>query len=335
MSWRNEMDGPCVKGEMKTLVWVWAVAVMMGVAAAQEMKPQADGVYQMRVDSHLIDITALVRNAKGEPVTGLAQEAFHVREDGAPQNIRYFASQRQLPLSVGLIVDASDSQEKFVKEHEKEIESFLREVMEPRDHAFAVCFGNHLRLTTDWSNDAAAIVGSVHRFNKGDRSGAELGPKYTDKQQRVLGTALYDAVYFPIEEKLLAERGRRRVLIVFSDGEENSSEHDLVDAISAAQSADTLVYAVRTTENKPKDFTARDLYGMRVLEHLTEATGGRSFDARAMEAKKIFASIATDLKSLYEIGYYSSNTENGFRKVRVTVEGAGLKVQSRAGYVAR
>lgn len=302
---------------------------------AQELKSQGDGTYQLRVDSHLIDTTVLVRNAKGEPVTGLPQEAFHVREDGAQQAIKYFASQRQLPLSIGLIVDASDSQQKFVKEHEKEIEGFLREVMESRDHAFVVCFGNHLRLSSDWTNDASAIVDSVRRFHKGDRSGPELGPQYTEKQQRVLGTALYDAIYFPIQEKLLAERGRRRVLIVLSDGEENSSEHDLVDAITKAQEADTLVYALRTTENKEKDFTARDLYGRRVLDHLTEATGGRSFDVRAMDAKKIFSSIATDLKSLYEIGYYSSNTDKGFRKVRIAVEGEGLQVQSRAGYVAR
>lgn len=311
------------------------LAATFATAHAQELQSQGDGTYQLRVDSHLIDTTVLVRNAKGEPVTGLAQDAFHVREDGAPQTIKHFASQRQLPLSIGLIVDASDSQEKFVKEHEKEIEGFLREVMEPRDHAFAICFGNHLRLTSDWSSDAAAIVESVRRFNKGDRTGPELGPKYTDKQQRVLGTALYDAIYFPIAEKLVAERGRRRVLLVFSDGEENSSEHDLVDAITEAQSADTLIYALRTTENKEKDYNARDLYGMRALDHLAEATGGRSFDVRVMDAKKIFASIATDLKSLYEIGYYSSNTEKGFRKVRVAVEGEGLKVQARAGYVAR
>src|SRR6202021_1225852 len=117
----------------------------------------------------------------------------------------------------------------------------------------------------------------------------------------------------------------RRVLIVFSDGEENSSEHDLVDAITAAQGADTLIYALRTTEHKEKDFDARDRYGMRVLDHLTEASGGRSFDVRQQDAKTIFASIATDLRSLYEIGYYSTNTQpdGTFRKVTFGGEGGG------------
>ena len=306
--------------------------VMLTLMAVQ-VRAQEDSAYHLRVDSRLIDMSVIVRDAKGVPVTGLPQTAFHVREDGAPQTVRYFASQRELPLSIGLIVDASDSQQKFVKEHEKEIEGFLREVMEPRDHAFAVCFGNHLRMTSDWTNSAKAIIDGVHKFNKGDYDFPELGPK----EERVLGTALYDAIYFPIEEKLASENGRRRVLIVFSDGEENSSEHDLIDAITAAQGADTLVYALRTTENKQDKMNARDRYGMRVLEHLSEASGGRVFDVRKEDSKAIFASIATDLRSLYEVGYYSTNKEQGksFRKVTIEVEGEGLKVQARAGYVAR
>ncbi len=82
---------------------------------------------------------------------------------------------------------------------------------------------------------------------------------------------------------------------------------------------------------------ARDRYGARVLDHLSEATGGRVFDVRKQDAKTIFASIASDLRSLYEVGYYSTNTDHGrsFRKVTIGVDGEGLKVQARAGYVSR
>lgn len=297
-------------------------------AHGQQEQPE----FRLQVNSRLISTTLTVRDAKGKLVTNLPQAAFHIKEDGIDQTVRYYASQRELPLSIALIVDASGSQDKFVKEHEHEIEDFLKEVMEPRDRAFAVCFGNHLRLVSDWTSTPSEIIESVHRFNKGERNFPEIGPK----EERELGTAVYDAVYFSITEKMEAEREHRRVLIVFSDGEENSSEHDLIDAITAAQGADTLVYALRTTENKEKKMNARDRYGMRVLDHLTEATGGQSFDIRKESSKEIFASIAADLKSLYEIGYYSNNPahDRRFRKVTITA-GEGMAVRAREGYAPR
>ena len=297
-------------------------------AHGQQEQPE----FRLQVNSRLISTTLTVRDAKGRLVTNLPQTAFHIKEDGIDQTVRYYASQRELPLSIALIVDASGSQDKFVKEHEHEIEDFLKEVMEPRDRAFAICFGNHLRLVSDWTSTPGEIIESVHRFNKGERNFPELGPK----EERELGTAVYDAVYFSITEKMEAEREHRRVLILFSDGEENSSEHDLIDAITAAQGADTLVYALRTTENKEKKMNARDRYGMRVLDHLTEATGGQSFDIRKESSKEIFASIAADLKSLYEIGYYSNNPaqDRRFRKVTITA-GEGMVVKAREGYAPR
>lgn len=302
------------------------------VILAASLRAQVDNGYRLRVDSRLIDTTVIVHDAKGIPVTGLPQTAFHISEDGVSQTIRYFASQRELPLSIGLIVDASGSQDTFVKEHEKEIEAFLQEVMEPRDHAFVICFGNHLRLTSDWTNSPSDIIEGIKRFDKGDRDFKELGPQ----EERKLGTALFDAIYFPITERMVAERGRRRVLILLSDGEENSSEHDYVDAVTAAQGADTLIYAVRTTEHRSRKMDARDRYGERVLDHTTEATGGRAFDAHAQRARSIFASIAADLRSMYEIGYYSTNSDRTptFRKVTIAVDGDGLTVQARAGYVS-
>jgi Ca-activated chloride channel homolog len=307
-------------------------ALAAAAVLAAPVQGQVDKGYTLRVDSKLIDTTVIVHDAKGTPVVGLPQTAFHITEDGAPQTIRYFASQRELPLSIGLIVDASGSQDTFVKEHEKEIEVFLKEVMEPRDRAFVVCFGNHLRLTSDWSSSPSDILDGLKRFDSGNRDFTELGPQ----EERKLGTALFDAIYFPITERMTAERGRRRVLIVLSDGAENSSEHDFVDAVTEAQGADTLIYAVRTTEHKLRKMDARDRYGERVLDHMTEATGGRAFDAHSQSAKSIFASIAADLRSMYEIGYYSTNSDRTptFRKVTIAVDGDGLSVQARAGYIS-
>ena len=236
-------------------------------------------------------------------------------------------------MSVGLIIDASGSQEKFVAEHEKDIEAFLHQILEPSDQAFAVCFGNHLRLVSDFNSSAPAIMEGIRRFDKGNANFPEIGPK----EERELGTALYDAVFYGVTEKLAGIHDRRKAIVVFSDGEENSSEHDLLDAIEAAQNADVLIYAIRYTELKHGKMDARDRYGMRALDHLTGQTGGKSFDFHATNLKQAFAEIAGDLRSLYELAYQSTNpTRDGtYRKVVIQTTRAGLTVRARTGYYAR
>ena len=265
--------------------------------------------------------------------TGLTQGDFTVVEDGVLQKIRFFAHDNELPLSIGLIIDESGSQDKFVKEHEKDIEAFLRQVLEPKDQAFAVCFGNHLRLVSDLTSSTGTIMDGIRAFDKGDIKFPEVGPK----EERELGTALYDAVYFGITEKLANIHQRRKALVVFSDGEENSSEHDLLDAIEVAQNSDVLVYAIRYTDIKHGKMDARDRYGVRVLDHLSGQTGGKTFDYHATNLKEAFAEIAGDLRSLYQVAYQSTNpTRDGsYRKVVIQTTKPGLTVRARTGYYAR
>lgn len=287
----------------------------------------------MHVRTRLIDTTFSVHDSAGKPLLNLPETSFSITEDGVSQTIRYFAQERDLPLRIGLLVDESGSQGKFVKEHESAIAAFLAEVLDPRDEAFAICFGNHLRLVSDATSNSSQLLDGIRRFDKGDREFAELGPK----EERDLGTALDDAVYFAIRQRMEAVQGQRKVLLVFSDGEENSSEHDLLDAIAEAQSSNVLVYAVRTTALKHGRMNARDRYGMRLLNHLTEQTGGRAFDATLTDVSADFATIAAELRSLYEIGYYSNNQEQagGFHKVVITLHLSGAAVQSRSGYSAK
>jgi len=293
----------------------------------------AQGIPDIKVETHLIDTTLSVHDANGRIVTSLTQEDFTVVEDGVPQKIRFFAHDNQLPLSVGLIIDESGSQDKFVKEHQKDIEAFLKQVLEPNDQAFALCFGNHLRLVSDPSSSPSAIMDGIRSFDKGNMDFPEIGPK----EERELGTALYDAVFFSITEKLATIHQRRKVLVVFSDGEENSSEHDLLDAIETAQNADVLLYAIRYTEMKHGKMDARDRYGMRALDHLTTQTGGKTFDFHATNLKQDFAEITGDLRSLYDLAYQSTNpTRDGtYRKVVIQATRPGLSVRARTGYYAR
>jgi Ca-activated chloride channel homolog len=299
---------------------------LSGVAAAQSIPV-------IRTETRLIDSTVSVHDGQGGLVLDLAKEDLTVIEDGIPQTIRYFSRAEQLPLSIGLVIDASGSQEKFLKEHERDIAEFLRQVLTPDDRAFAVCFGNHLRLVSDWSGDRQAIEAALHAYDKGNRDSPEIGPK----EDRELGTALNDAVFYSATEKMRDLHGRRKVLVVFSDGEENSSEHDLVDTIEAAQGADVLVYAIRYTETKHGKMNARDRYGMRELDHLTAQTGGKEYDSHAMKVSEAFAEIAGELRSLYAVAYHSTNlgTDGEFRKVVIKAVRPGVVVRARAGYYPR
>ncbi len=293
----------------------------------------AQSVPVIQVETHLVDTTLSVHDTVGRIVPALSADDFTISEDGVPQRIRFFAHDTELPLSIGLVIDVSGSQEKFVKQHEKDIEAFLRQVLAPADQAFAVCFGNHLRLVSDFSSSASKIADGLRGFDKGNRDFAELGPR----EERDLGTALHDAVFYSITEKLAQVHRRRKAILLFSDGEENSSEHDLLDAIKAAQDADVLVYAIRYTETHHGEMNARDRYGMRVLDHLTSQTGGASFDAHTTDLNQAFAEISNELRSLYDIAYQSTNpTRDGaYRKVVIRTTVPGASVRARTGYYAR
>jgi Ca-activated chloride channel family protein len=228
----------------------------------------------------------------------------------------------------------SGSQDKFLKQHNHDVEIFLNTVLRPSDHIFAVCFGNHLRLVSDGTSSGSAVVDGLERFRKGSDKFPEIGPKET----RDLGTALYDAIYFSILDKLKSAGQGRRALLVFSDGEENSSEHDLLDVIEAAQNTDTFVYCIRYTRKEHGQFTTRNKYGIRVMRHISSLTGAADFDALADDLKTVFAQIGDELRSMYQIGYVSSNGQahkGSFRKLTIRCKEPGTIVRARTGYYSQ
>jgi Ca-activated chloride channel family protein len=282
---------------------------------------------------HLVTLTFSAHDASGKFVSGLTQDAFQVLEDGVPQKITAFANESTLPLSIGLLIDVSDSQSKFLKRHTKDVETFLEQILRPQDQVFAICFGDHLRLTTDLTSSPTQVIEGLTSFDKGRGDFPEIAPDPT----RNGGTALFDAVYSSVQEKLLTASGRRRVLILFSDGEENSSARDEVEAIAAAQGADTLIYAVRYTQVHHDKLTAGNHQGIANLKHITAQTGGTDYDGLRTDLPQAFHQIADELRSQYSISYYSTNkaVDGSFRKVVIEPVQPDLTVRSRAGYYTR
>jgi Ca-activated chloride channel family protein len=206
-------------------------------------------------------------------------------------------------------------------------------VLRPSDQAFTVCFGNHLRLVSDLTSSSKPITEGLRQFSKGKGSFPEIGPK----EKRDLGTALYDAIFFSVQEKLKGGSERRKAILVFSDGEENSSEHDLLDALAAAQDEDTLIYGIRYTQEEHGRMTARNKYGLRVMKHLAGLTGGADYDGLVSDLPEIFRQIGDELRSLYEIGYISSNEQHdgSFRKLTVRCKVPNARVRAKSGFYAR
>lgn len=288
---------------------------------------------RIRVDVSLVNVAFTVHDARGALAAELTKDDFEVLEDALPQTISFFARSADIPLTLGLIADVSGSQEHFVKQHHHHLEAFLHDVLVPRDRAFLVCFGNHLRLVSDFSPSGRPLMDGLKRFEHGDRKFPELGPV----EDRELGTAFYDAMYYAVTEKLAKAESGRKALIVFSDGEDNSSAHHMMDVIEAAQIGDARIFAMRYTERKHGQLTARNKYGISVMARVARETGGADFDAEQGDIRTWFRQIEEDLRSSYELAYVSTNSvrDSSFRKVAIRPKRAGFTVRAKTGYFAR
>src|SRR5215475_3033950 len=240
----------------------------------------------IRVKVNLVNVSFSVRDSRGVFVGDLTKDDFEILEDAVPQKIAFFSRSSDIPLTLGLIVDASGSQDHFSQQHKRDLEVFLQEVLKPNDRAFMLCFGNHLRLVSDFTQSSSEILDGLNRFEHGDKHFPELGPK----ESRELGTAFYDSIFYSVAEKLANEKGRR-ALLIFSDGEDNSSSHDMMTTIEAAQSANVILFPIRYTEREHGKLTARNKYGIRVMDRIAKETGGTVFDAQVVDTHTYFHQI--------------------------------------------
>jgi len=285
-----------------------------------------------RVDVHLVNVSFAVRDSSGALLRDLTKDDFEVLDDGVLQTVSYFARSADLPLTLGLIADMSGSQDKFVKRHQHDLKQFLKEVLSERDRAFLICFGNHLRLASDFTSSAQGVMEGLDRYDHSTHGLLELAPDST----RDLGTAFYDALYYSTTVKMYGAEGARKALIVFSDGEDNSSEHHMLDAIESAQRENVVVFAVRYTEARKGHLSARNKYGIRVMARIARETGGSDFDAGKADLNQAFREIGEELRSSYELAYHSTHTasDGTFHKLVIRGKRPGLTIRTKTGYFA-
>jgi Ca-activated chloride channel family protein len=261
---------------------------------AAVMAASAADSQPIRVDVNLVNVAFSVHNAHGKLRGDLSQDDFEVLEDGVPQRVSFFGRSPDVPLSLGLVADVSASQRSFSEGHRHDMKEFLKDVLAPRDQAFPVCFGNRMQLVGDFTASDKSLMDAFERFENGE-SRDPLGG----------GTALFDAVYFAVTAKLAAVAGGGRALILFSDGQNNDSAHNMLETIEAAQTADTRIFTMRYSRSRQRRpnvpgwsrsdahrvaigarRVAHDEYGISVMERLARDTGGRnSMPTRVMWAE--------------------------------------------------
>ena len=259
----------------------------------------------------------------GMSVTNLSPSDIQIRDDGRPPGaILGFHNITQLPLRIGLVIDMSNSiTERFVFE-EAAASKFLETVVTDRnDLAFVIGFNCSVLLAQDFTSDQTLTARALTRLAPGG------------------GTALWDAVAFAADK--LASRPEAqpvaRVLVVISDGEDNSSSVSLQQAIWAAQRGEVAVYTVSTKEG-PK-YEVDPSAGTPALKTLSGQTGGTTFTSGSIgDLGRRLADLQQVLRGRYLVYYTPSSpqTDGRFHAVDIKAEKDGhkLKVYARKGYYA-
>jgi len=295
--------------------------VLSGSLAAQRNKKaeaaKVEDSQTLSVNVDLVNVLFTVVDKNGRFITNLQRGDFKVAEDYNPQMISNFSNETNLPLSIGLVFDTSASiLGKLKFEQEAAGEFFYTTLRRGTDKAFVVTFDNRVGLVQDFTDNSELLIRSL------------------DKVHSAGTTALFDAVYQSIDNKLIGQEGRH-VIIAISDGDDNSSEHSIEDTIEMAQKTDTVIYAVGT--NPTQLFGSDRDRGNKYLRRLTEETGGRLFlPIKLEDLTQSFLQISEELRSQYTLGYRSSNAkrDGSYRRIKITTTNKLFRVRARDGYYA-
>lgn len=285
----------------------------------------------IRVDVDLVNVFASVRDKRGAFIKDLDKSAFSIFEEGKQQEIRYFARETNLPLTIGLLVDVSKSQENLIEVEKRAASAFFRQLLRPKDQAFLMSFGMEAELLQDMTNSANLLDKGLNSLRLSVPVGGVFTPGTTDRPVR--GTILFDAVYLAATEQLKREAGRK-VIVLITDGMDYGSRTKIQGAIEAAQKSDAIIYSIYYTDPR---------YSMwgggsdSDLKKMSTETGGRVFEvSRNRSLQQIFTEIDEEMRSQYAIGYAPPNPQRdgSFRKIEIKTENKDYRVAARKGYYA-
>lgn len=303
-----------------------ATAPSPGNAAAdQRQKPtnpnasDDEPVTKIVVTPNEVNVVFTVTDKHGKRITDLKQNDFRVVDDNKPPEIiRSFSAETNLPLQVGLLIDASNSvRDRFKFEQESAIE-FLNQTIRLRsDRAFVVGFDATPEVTQDFTDNTELLAHGVRELRPGG------------------GTALYDAIYFACRDKLIKAPKNttvRRAIILLSDGDDNLSHVTMGEAIEMAQRAEAIIYTISTNVSGTKG------KGDKILEAIADQTGGRAFfPFQIRDVVNAFGEIQEELRSQYAVSYKPADfkSDGHYRTIEIVAnDRKNFRVRARRGYYA-
>ena len=290
-----------------------------GQGPAQTAPQTAQGEYTIPVSVNEVNLIFTVTDSKGRFIKDLQLNDFALLDDQkAPAQVFSFQQQTNLPLRVGLLIDASTSIRQRFQFEQQAATEFLLQTVKPRsDRAFVMGFDVAPDLKQDWTNNLDLLETGINALRPGG------------------GTALYDAVYTACRDKLLdTARGQepvRKALVLVSDGDDNQSRAYLDDAIKMCQRAETIVYAISTNTSPSRE------RGDDVLSKMAQATGGIAFFPKRLEdISNGFHDIADELRSQYALAYKPADfkADGSFRTIYLFCNQRRYTVRTRKGYFA-
>lgn len=281
----------------------------------------------LRVDVDIVNILFSVRDKKGGLIGNLEKNSIQVFEDGKQQTLKFFERQTDLPLTIGLLVDTSRSQENLMAIERDAASQFFSQVLRPKDMAFLIQFGSEAELLQDLTGSPRLLKEGLNQLRVLSQVGGfQPGPVPT----KAKGTVLFDSVYLAANEKLKAEVGRKAIVVI-TDGADMGSHYSIEDAIAAAHKSDAIIYGIYYVDNY--NYAGDE----GALKRMARETGGRSFRVGGKTTlQQIFREIQEEMRSQYAVGYTPTNPakDGSFRKIEIKTADKDLKVQARRGYYA-
>jgi VWFA-related protein len=286
--------------------------------SATDDSDEPQGLITLHARVNEVNVLFIATDKHGKFVRDLGQNDFSILDDHKPpQAILNFRRETDLPLHLGLLIDVSGSVGSRFDFEQTAATSFLQHALRAGfDKAFVLGFNSHSQLAQDFTDNVSLLSTGIHRLHDGG------------------GTALYDAVYRACKEKLLKDKSDhplRKAIIIVSDGEDNQSEVSKAQAIEMAQRAEVIIYAIST------DDSGLVMRGDKVLEQLSDATGGRVFFPFKMkDITRSFAAIEDELRSQYVVSYKPADfdSDGRFRSIQISSLKKDLQVRARRGYFA-
>lgn len=309
-------------------------------APAQPEDDQPVATFKMQVN--LVDLFFTVKDKSGQLVPHLNKSDCSVTEDKQPQTWKTFTAETDLPLTLGILLDTSGSQERVLPLEQQAGSQFLQQILRKKDEAFLLSFDVNVDLLQDFTSSAHLLARAMDKaqINTAGGNGAAGIPGAGGGTVPTIGdpkgTLLYDAVYLASNEKLSEETGRK-AMIILTDGDDQGSRTKLQEAVAAAQRSNAIIYVILIADTGFYGGFNMGYYGYSAAHKLAEETGGRVINVgnNGKKLQDAFQQIEDELRSQYVGSYTPTNkkSDGTFRRIAVSC-GQGYHVQVKRGYFA-